>query len=376
MDFLDNLILGKNTPLYADESTFPSKTYKKNLCRKKHCDKNCLKYAGEDWDFWAMVLSCKPLDKSEIGNRILNMKECMRYSVWYRMCSDIKMDNNDREGNVIDDPEVIQHEQRDKEILKLILKRFRYKEIDEEKLFEMIIQTLNDNSININIFLDFIYNILDMPYADLIYLKVILKFMNDKLKLFELFSHQNNEDQDVLNNFIEYLVKNNFDFFSKIIDLILCYQNTTFREAMLYFVDENKTDFELLITVQNLNKLKDFLRKKKNTLKEVEIVTKNTEPTYYDFLVVQNETIKAQEHIKEEYITKITELENKNKELESSLEHFKEISTSLEEELTDYQDNYVKEISRLLDDTKKENDVLQKEILKLRDELCRNKRTR
>jgi RecG-like helicase len=292
------------------------------------------------------------------------------------MCSDIKMDNNDREVHVIDDLEVIQHEQRDKEILKLILKRFRYKEIDEEKLFEMIIQTLNDNSININIFLDFIYNVLDMPYADLIYLKVILKFMNDRLKLFELFGPQNNEDQDVLNDFIEYLIKNNFDFFSKIIDLILCYQNTTFREAMLYFVDENKSNFESLITVQNLNKLKDFLRKKKNILKEVETVTKNTEPTYYDFLVVQNETIKAQEHIKEEYITKITELENKNKELESSLEHFKEISTSLEEELTDYQDNYVKEISRLLDDTKKENDVLQKEILKLRDELCRNKRTR
>ncbi|KAF9762479.1 hypothetical protein NGRA_1977 [Nosema granulosis] len=411
MDFLDNLILGKNTPRYADESTFPSRTYKKNLCRKKHCGAQCVRDSYNDWEYWAVFLTSKPINRTELSNKILNMKSCLRFGVWLRLIRD----ENNYNYNLPEQDKKLE----DQKLVEMILTKFRNKNIDEEELFNILVSVFNRSKTNLELLLDFVYNILDLPFANLHNLREILEDFNCKYKLEEIFikdvdqlesdkqidvdhkdveqidvEHKNVEEIDVdhknveqidvdhknveqIDNtfilFVEFLISKDFIYFCRIIDLMLCFANSTFKETINFFLASEHGNFKSLLSVQNLERLKDYFSKKSDTIASC-TSTPISSPTYYDFIVVQNETIKAQENIKKEFLCKLEELENRNKELSSSLQHFKEVSSSLEEELADYQDGYVKDILRMLDEHKTKNDELEREVLRLKEELCRTKR--
>ncbi|EJW01929.1 hypothetical protein EDEG_03603 [Edhazardia aedis USNM 41457] len=87
MSFLEKLFFGKELPLYSEQATYPSTTYK-DRCRKKHCTDKCHSDSAEDsneWKFWAYFLSEKEVSKTVLFGKINTLPTDLVFSVWVKL---------------------------------------------------------------------------------------------------------------------------------------------------------------------------------------------------------------------------------------------------------------------------------------------------
>ncbi|KAF7683230.1 hypothetical protein TCON_1562 [Astathelohania contejeani] len=134
---------------------------------------------------------------------------------------------------------------------------------------------------------------------------------------------------------------------------------------------------EYIIPSNHRNALRFYLLQKKFTIVESEISPKkNVKPIdqYFDVLVIQNECAKAQEDLKNELNSKIKHLEKENIELKNRNHNLHEGTKEMEAEIIDFQENLVKEIKKMLYDSKAQCEELQKENINLKEELHKLKK--
>ncbi|TBU01930.1 hypothetical protein CWI36_1229p0020 [Hamiltosporidium magnivora] len=88
--FIDKMLLGKNVPEYAEEAVYPSTTFRRLRCTKKHCSDVCvynkdMRSKNNEWEFWAFLLSEKKMDGCYVLKQIGEINDELRFSVWIKL---------------------------------------------------------------------------------------------------------------------------------------------------------------------------------------------------------------------------------------------------------------------------------------------------
>lgn len=287
MDFLDKLILGKNTPRHSENVQYPSRVYKKPVCKKKHCTHACTE-EKDIWEYWATFLGTQPVDKKEVRDKIKFMKDHLRFSVWIKLIEndlDILLIENDKTDLSKEDIDRII--ERDKFLLGCVISKYRDK--NEDQIFKILRKIVDTTNVeNFVLLVDFTYLVTDMPNCTTDLLDKLMTVLFTKYKFNEVFK-SNDKDNLIIKKFENLVYKEYYNMY-KIIDKLLCYDTTL--ACVLDKYPSNKP-----IEIEDQEKQPVYCK----------------EETYFDFLVVQNENIKAQEIIKNEQI----QLQKRNEELEN-----------------------------------------------------------
>lgn len=237
-----------------------------------------------------------------------------------------------------------------------------------------------------------IKHILELPYASapLVY-KLMYVLMKD-YNFYALFSDGNEiestrpkEDtskekdldikQDVNNSALEFwrvLISQHPLVFNQLVDLLLCHEGADITAVLTFIQEQIKLDdterwISFISVRSNIEKL-DAVFERTGSRKPISFVGKGQE-TYFDFLVVQNELIKAQEAIKMELGGKINELKRERDELSLQKDNLEDACASLEVELRECQEGYVNEVKKMFYDAKKQCEKYEKENIELRSKI-------
>jgi hypothetical protein len=287
MDFLDKLILGKNTPRHSENVQYPSRVYKKPVCKKKHCTQACTE-EKEIWEYWATFLATQPVDKKKALDKIKYLKDQLRFGVWMKLIeNDWNIKIEECAKTELGKEEIDCIIERDKFLLGCVISKYRDK--NEEQIFKILRKIVDTRNVeNFVLLVDFTYLVTELPNCTAELLDKLMTVLFTKYKFDEVFKE---EEKDNLNikKFENLVYKEYFNLY-KIIDKLLCY-NTTLSCVLEKYPSNGPID------------LAD---------QEIQPVYCKEE-TYFDFLMVQNENIKAQEIIKKEQI----ELQKRNDELEN-----------------------------------------------------------
>ncbi|KAF5140595.1 hypothetical protein AAJ76_2200023967 [Vairimorpha ceranae] len=302
MQFLDDLILGPNTPRHSDNVQFPSKIYKKKL----------QKVAVSDnwWEFWSKFLVKNNVTKYEVYKNLKNIKHDLRIAIWDKLINIsilINKINLDINKDFID---------RDSILMKCVISRFKNR--DEEEIFYILRDVVNTFSSidNYVLLTDFMYLIVNLPNASLEQIERILMglFLYEEFRnLFQInfctpiYAHKEGSSStdrtsECKND------KNLPNYIKKFEDMI--YRST---KDLYYSIDLLlTTDSNYYSILDNKHTSPD---KKENIIK----TTCRKVETYFDFLIVQNENIKAQEAIKNDLLNVVKE----NEELKKKIDELK-----------------------------------------------------
>jgi hypothetical protein len=118
------------------------------------------------------------------------------------------------------------------------------------------------------------------------------------------------------------------------------------------------------------NDVIEMLRKK--NLRDIEKRTDNTnekDEKYFDFLIVQNECVKAQEEMRTTLSNEISVLKGENVELKRRNENLHEAIQTMELELNEFQETLIKDITRMLNESKTRCNKLEEENISLKSQI-------
>lgn len=402
MEFLDNLILGYNTPKYADEAMFPSRTYKKPICNKKHCSTMCTTKLFAEFEFWAYVLSEKKLNRDDVRKNICTVRNDLRFSIWIKCsgCRDERVELQSISPSKTEDDAVEEKNREwimgvedgrmnDRALVTFILDACKGTDQNNQEMIFNISKNIDESFPGITRFkllVMFVKHILELPYADpllaykLIY--VLMKSYNfkdifkdvaacPKDSLDEGHGLETNGDAVNAGKFWRYLIVDHQSTFDQMVDLLLCHENADVTSVPDFLRDQTQcNDVEKWIKFVSARSNIEMLCKTfaKKICKPVE-ARRGSEETYFDFLVVQNELIKAQENIRMELSEKIRELKDERNELCLQKDNLVNACNCLEAELKEFQEGYVSEVKQMLYDTKTQCERYEKENMELKSRL-------
>ncbi|ADM12321.2 uncharacterized protein Eint_091950 [Encephalitozoon intestinalis ATCC 50506] len=389
MEFLDRLILGSRTPRYADEALFPSRTYKKPMCNRKHCNTSCTSRVLEEFEFWAYFLSEKEPNRREVRKKIHTMSKDLRFSIWIKCVGSrekfIRMKeiglSNTKEARDVESKEDGNRKLDDKGLVKFILDMCRDAEGNNQEAIFNILKNLERDFSSISnkkLLALTIMHILELPYASP---QTTYRFIHSLMEshnfcsVFSGFNESeldNGMDQDDENSvhsaFWKFIISENALVFDRIIDLLVCYEGANIASVPTFLKKQTGDNdvqkwVEFISVRSNLDKLGSvFDSERLEGPTEVE----DREETYFDFLVIQNETIKAQEMMKIETNEKLNSLKEERDELYAQKVNLMEACSSLESDLKEYQKEYVKKVEEMLHSVEDKCEKYEKENMELK----------
>ncbi|TBU17911.1 hypothetical protein CWI42_110360 [Ordospora colligata] len=392
MSFLDNLILGTNTPKYTDEVLFPSKVYSRVRCGKKHCTAMCTTRSYAEYEFWAYTLSEKDVDMNEIRNNIYRMDDGLRFSVWIK-CSgsrdeSIELENirpcvlgmscnagltTDSEGDV-DFGE-------DMAIVKYILEICKNSDESNEEAIFSIFKNVRKSLTGIydaKLLVFVIKHVIELPYATagLVYKFICSMARRHNLNGIFAMHIKNNECTEAINDnnneekhlcFWMMLVSKYPLYFNYVIDFVICSIDidiTSIPDAICKHLNSNSIEdwIDFVSVASNMSKLVDVcIYTQGDSMNSVN----KDEERYFDFLVIQNEMIKAQEMLKKETDERIRSLLNERDELLAQKSSLMEACKTLEKDLKECQERCVSKVREIFFEAESECEVYRKGTMEL-----------
>ncbi|KAG5860386.1 hypothetical protein KMI_01g00180 [Encephalitozoon hellem] len=392
MEFLDSLILGSSTPRYADEALFPSKTYKKPICNRKHCNTTCTSKVLAEFEFWAYFLSEKEPNRKEARKKIHTINRDLRFSVWTKCigsrerCIELKpVGLPDPSGGPSDKLQENEHgKMEDRDLVKFILDLCRDVEGNSQEDMFNIIKNLERDFPMISDFrllALFIMHFLELPYTSP---RAVYRFVYSLMEshnfcsVFSMAEESKTDDgtsgdekNSIRPAFWKSFVCDYPLVFDQMVDLLLCYEGADIASVPAFLQRQtggsNLEEWVKFISIRsNLEKLGDVFDSERL---ERPVEVNKREETYFDFLVVQNEAIKAQEMMKIEASERLNSLQEERNELYVQKVNLMKACSSLESDLKEYREGYVKKVEEMLHDVEDKCERYEQENIKLKAKL-------
>lgn len=378
MEFLDSLILGSSTPKYADEALFPSRTYKKPICNKKHCSTACTTGLSAEFEFWAYFLSEKKASRDEMRRRVHTVSKDLRFSIWVK-CSGCREEQAGLRAPR--GPSKDEGEMEDKDLVRLILDMCKASEASVPEAMFNILKSLKRDFPTISrteLLAVLVKHVLELPYALPGPAYCLIRMLIGSHNFYSLFERGEGDDGSPQNGreaeavFWRALMSENPGVLDQMIDLLICYEGADVAAVPEFLRRQTggsspETWIKFMSARSNLEKLGDVFegRRACHTTE-----TGGGEETYFDFLVVQNEAIRAQEEMRMEASKRIGCLEEERDELYLQKANLAEACSSLELGLKEYQSEYVDEVKEMLYDAKALCERYERENVELRQRLA------
>lgn len=293
-------ILKKREPV-TDTSAYPSRKYKKVLCSRQHCTDACSRSHSEMWKFWSLFLSSSLPNHHLLFANISSMPDILRFAV-YSKC--FKMRALSKQTSQ-DDSDPLLTSQIIAESAKL---DYKYPK-DVFNIYKLLESSFNLNHLMINI----IIGILKLDGSSVGKAYGILYGLLDRHGLDELIADEekNKEIFQIAKIAIEERPKVWLFMTDLVIALKCTYKQIIERTRKFSKMDEPAKVVAVLAGRKNTKYYAGEYGKDEKKEKN----KKEKKETYFDFLVVQNELIKAQENIKSKLNEEKKKLEDENIEL-------------------------------------------------------------
>ncbi|KAM0677264.1 hypothetical protein BDAP_002125 [Binucleata daphniae] len=137
--------------------------------------------------------------------------------------------------------------------------------------------------------------------------------------------------------------------------------NLAIAKVLYKYLRENTND--------KLEQIRKSLKPQKIDALEIEEFETCKNEEYFDFLVVQNESVKAQVGLKSDLFSKLETMNHENEKLILQNTNLKESIETLESELKEFEQKYLNELKSMLVEASNKNAVLEKENEKLKKKL-------
>lgn len=119
-------------------------------------------------------------------------------------------------------------------------------------------------------------------------------------------------------------------------------------------------------TTEKLDQMRKNLKPQKIDALEIDNGESSRNEDYFDFLIVQNESVKAQTGLKSDLVKRLEILNTENENLLLQNHNLKENLATLETGLKEFNDKYLIELKKMLEEANKKNQVLEKEVENLK----------
>lgn len=128
-----------------------------------------------------------------------------------------------------------------------------------------------------------------------------------------------------------------------------------FKEILFYILDKILMYIDLSL-LSKTEKLRSLIKP------ETPKISGKTKETFFDFLVIQNKTIEAQENIKNSLLCEIYKLRSEISNLRKQNDNLKKENKNLEAELDNFQNGVTRRMKEIIENEKNENEKLKREI--------------
>ncbi|ORD97446.1 hypothetical protein HERIO_678 [Hepatospora eriocheir] len=311
------------------------------FCTRKHCTEACIPKKDE-YKIWVDFLSSKECERKLFYENIARLPYNYRTSVYLKCVCNIEaakeklkiiFESSDPDSKITSDHLNKEFDnipnkaiEFDSHILRKIFELTKiYNLSNEEEIFDVFKRMFLMYGINEDI-LPLIINFIKIPNMNGERLILILSHLVENYGLLEAydFKYEEVEDHQLLNLKNNRKIKEEINNTKSVFEKIINEEFETFIWLTDLVFATNMTYLNLIEETEKFSKSKDqnellqVLRSKSNAKfykikphMNSKYTYKKREQNYFDFLVVQNELIKAQERLKIEYETKIAELERK-----------------------------------------------------------------
>lgn len=349
MGFVEKVLFGEDLPRYSDQAIYPQTTFRKTLCLRKHCSSQCISGSDEDYKFWAYLLSLQSTDRRELVKHICKMDNDLRTSVWNRILrrSPAYQDN-------------VGHEDTDREIVQRIIDMCRKMESEcplEREVFciyKNILRFCDVEQASMQVMM-LILHILRLPHADELVTFRVLYFFLYTLGYIQAF--RNETMRDIM---CKLTVQ---DIMPALLDICVCF-NLYFNDFKIYVEENAHEDLNLHVKAKMVRLLQFAVQRYKPI---EECVNHFASESYFDFLVIQNESIKAHEDMKTRLVDKIKQLEESNRVLEGKNQNLADNLETMEAELRIFNEKYVVELKGVLENLRARCEQLESENRRMRE---------
>ncbi|AFN83808.1 hypothetical protein EROM_091940 [Encephalitozoon romaleae SJ-2008] len=272
----------------------------------------------------------------------------------------------------------------DKDLVKFILDLYRDIEgNNQENIFNILKNLERDFPMvyNLKLLALFIMHILELPYASP---QAVYRFIHSLMEshnFCSVFSRDQgikpdskvNEDKEdnTHSAFWKTFICDYPLVFDQMVDLLLCYEGSNIESVPEFLYKQTGGNdlrewIKFMSIRSNLEKLGDVFDSERL---ETPVGVDRREETYFDFLVVQNEAIKAQEMMKIEASERLNSLQEERNELYAQKINLMKACSSLESDLKEYQEEYVKKVEEMLHDVEDKCERYEKENKELKAKL-------
>lgn len=343
MGFVEKVLFGEDLPRYSDQAIYPQTTFRKTLCLRKHCGTQCLVGSEGDYKFWAYLLSLQSPDRRELTKHICQMEDELRTSVWSRFLrsSPSYQDN-------------VGHDDNDREIVQIIIDMCREMEsgcpLEREVfcIYKNILRFCDVEQASKQVMV-LILSILRLPYADELVTFRVLYFFLYTLGYIQAFL--NEETRDIMCRLTAQ------GAMPALLDICVCF-NLYFSDFSVYITENMQEDLNLNVKAK-MERLVEFAVQRYRPIEER--ANHFASESYFDFLVIQNESIKAHEDMKTRLVDKIKKLEESKKELEGKNQNLADNLGTMEAELMIFNEKYVVELKGILESLRSRCEQLESE---------------
>lgn len=350
MGFVEKVLFGEDLPRHSDQAIYPQTTFRKTLCLRKHCSSQCIAGAGGEYKFWAYLLSLQTPDRRELAKHICQMDADLRTSVWNRLLrstppyqDSVGHDDNDRAivQRVIDTCREMESEcALEREVFCIYKNILRFCDVEQASRPVMVL----------------ILHILRLPHADELVTFRVLYFFLYTLGYIQAFL--NEATRDMMCRLAAHGIM------PALLDICVCF-NLYFSDFKVYVAEHAEEDLNLNVQAK-MERLLQFAEQRYRPLEER--ASHFASESYFDFLVIQNESIKAHEDMKMRLADKIKQLEETNRELEGRNENLADNVETMEAELKIFNEKYVVELKGILESLRARCEQLESENRRIRGE--------
>lgn len=390
MKWIEKLVSGRDTSTDADISRYPSRTYRRVLCSRQHCTEAC--YKVEYYRFWALFFSQTAIDYNGLLLNIPHMSDAMRFQVYLKCLGrrsipeEMVKDESDsglmaeifaRADKKFPEEQIFKIYKAlerdfpvDRSLIKLIVEVYKLEEAYPEGVYSILYYLMRDhglvsafkepannnnigdssscnnnnnsNIINCNNSCDLnednSNNIIEDECNEDDSNKTGCSNRNNKTIDFNKMHGEEELPSSTVSEIWKIVLDERPGVFINITDLVVSLENASYEQVMKQAADISLYKEPGRIVTVLAARSNSGLYRQKYT-KKTTAPAGRKEENYFDFLVVQNELIKAQENIREELNSKIDALEDinlilkmENKSLENQLIKIKNKLRELQEE--------------------------------------------
>ncbi|KAL0265826.1 UNVERIFIED_CONTAM: hypothetical protein PYX00_011543 [Menopon gallinae] len=343
MRFVERVLFGEDLPKYSDQAVYPQTAHRRTLCLRKHCDSQCARGLGDEYKFWAHLLSLHPPDRNELAKHLCGMDEDLRTSMWNRLLRS----SPSYQDNVV-------HDEEDRAIVCRVMEVCR--STDSECSLEREVFCIYKNILRFcdvgeadRDIMSLILHILRLPHADELVTFRVLYFFLYTLGYTQAFLDGGTRDLVCM------LAARGV--MPLLLDICVCF-NLYFSDFQAYAADNAREDLNLHVQAK-MERLLHFAMERYRPVEERNCHFASE--GYFDFLVVQNESIKAHEDVKMRLADKIRQLEETNRELVGKNQNLVDSLETMEAELQIFNENLHRH-------SRRSSSLVGKAVQKLRDQ--------